>query len=173
MTQPLNEDAANPIVRFALSLLVLSLAVFWFWALLLAPSGNPDRLEDRTWATSAEARCAAFRVELAALPAATEATTPDQRADQIDVVSALLSEMLSDLESLSGGTVDDQQMVALWLSDWQIHLGDRASFSERMRSDGDVAPLLTTTEEGGSYLSRQNGFARVNDMDSCLDAGDF
>jgi len=64
-------------------------------------------------------------------------------------------------------------MVALWLSDWQIHLDDRASFSERMRIDGDVAPLLTTTEEGGSYLSRQNGFARVNDMDSCLDAGDF
>ncbi|MCH2412080.1 MAG: hypothetical protein MK189_03820, partial [Acidimicrobiales bacterium] len=51
--------------------LVLALVVFWVWAFLLyeAP-GNPDRLEDRSWAAAAEQRCARMVAAVGKLPAA-------------------------------------------------------------------------------------------------------
>jgi len=37
-----------------------------------------------------------------------------------------------------------------------------------------VRPLLTALPSGsGSFVKRMNGFARVNDMEACLDPGDM
>ena len=39
--------------RVAFVVLVVAMAVMWFYAFVLAPSGNPDRLEDRSWPAAA------------------------------------------------------------------------------------------------------------------------
>ena len=44
----------------------------------------PDRVEDRAWATAAEARCAQALSEIALLPTAASAPDPATRADDLD-----------------------------------------------------------------------------------------
>ena len=169
-----NQDWSRSIVRFGLIALVVSLIIFWLWAFFLAPSGNPDRLEDRAWADNAENLCAEFREELSHLPLASTAESPESRANMIEEVNVLLDSLVSSLQSLDGGTESDRFLIESWLSDWQIYLQDRDTYVEKLRMEGDVAPLLTSLPSGsGSHLDRQNGFARVNDLDSCLDPGDF
>ena len=62
-------DRAGPgtlALRAFLTVLVVAMVVLWVYAFFLAPSGNPDRLEDRSWPAAAEARCLAARAALAA-----------------------------------------------------------------------------------------------------------
>ena len=174
MIEGQNQDWSRSVVRFGLIVLVISLIIFWFWAFFLAPSGNPDRIEDRVWADNAEQLCVEFRQQLSDFPLATTANSPESRAELIEEVTGLLDSLVLSLQSLNGGTENDRFLIESWLSDWQISIQDRIAYVEKLRSEGDVAPLLTSLPSGsGSYLDRQNGFARVNDLDSCLDPGDF
>jgi hypothetical protein len=82
--------------------------------------------------------------------------------------------MVDDLRGIPGGTDDDRWLTNRWFEDWDVYLVDRRNHADRLRSDGDVRPLLTAMPDGvGSVLRRMNGFARVNDMESCLDPGDL
>jgi len=81
---------------------------------------------------------------------------------------------VADLGQLSGGTADDHVMIEKWLADWDVYIGDRRHHAVRLRLEGDVRPLLTALPSGsGSFVKRMNGFARVNDMEACLDPGDM
>ena len=159
-------DRAGPgtlALRAFLTVLVVAMVVLWVYAFFLAPSGNPDRLEDRSWPAAAEARCLAAR--------ATDVVT---RADDIDLATDVVVNLVADLGQLSGGTVDDQVMIEKWLADWAVYIGDRRHHAVRLRLEGDVRPLLTALPSGsGSFVKRMNGFARVNDMEACLDPGDM
>jgi len=156
-----------------LVVVVAGLIGMWFYAFLLAPSGNPDRMEDRTWPTSAERRCAEARDAIDALPPARDSGSPLKRSDHLEEGTGILETMVSDLGSLPGGSASDRDLVASWLGDWKAYLSDRQAHVERLRSEGDVWPLLSALPDGSSMLERMNGFARVNDMESCLDPGDF
>ena len=59
---------ATTALRVFLTLLVAAMAVLWFYAFFLAPSGNPDRMEDRTWPEAAQARCQSSRARSPACP---------------------------------------------------------------------------------------------------------
>ena len=81
---------------------------------------------------------------------------------------------VADLAVLAGGTDEDRDLVVHWLADWEVYVADRRAHAERLRTEGDVKPLLTALASGaGSVLERMNGFARANDMESCLDPGDM
>jgi len=166
-------ERPNPLPRIGLALLVGAMAAMWFYAFFLAPSGNPDRLDDRVWATATEARCAATAAVVDALPSSTTATDPAARADLLDRATDELDALVADLGLIEGGNGDDRSLITAWLEDWQVYLDDRRRHTDRLRAEGDIEPLLTALPSGGSHLERQNGFARVNDMRSCLDPGDF
>ena len=85
----------------------------------------------------------------------------------------ILHALVLDLSSLPGGSDSDQDLVARWLDDWEAYLLDRRVHIDRLRFEDDTRPLLTALPDGSSILERMNGFARVNDMESCLDPGDF
>ena len=105
---------------------------------------------------------------------AAEAPTPADRADDVDRATDLVALMVDDLRGIPGGTDDDRWLTSRWFEDWGVYLVDRRNHADRLRSDGDVRPLLTAMPDGvGSVLRRMNGFARVNDMESCLDPGDL
>ena len=159
--------------RLILVAVVAGLIGMWFYAFLLAPSGNPDRMEDRTWPTSAERRCAEARDAIEALPPAYQSGSPFERSDYLEKGTEILKNMVSDLGSLPGGSASDRDLAARWLKDWEVYLSDRQAHVKRLRSEGDVRPLLSALSDGSSMLERMNGFARVNDMESCLDPGDF
>ena len=159
--------------RLILVTVVAGLIGMWFYAFLLAPSGNPDRMEDRTWPTSAERRCAEARDAIDAFPPAYDSGSPLERSDHLEKGTEILETMVFDLGSLPGGSASDRYLVARWLEDWEAYLSDRQAHVERLRSEGDVRPLLSALPDGSSMLERMNGFARVNDMESCLDPGDF
>ena len=155
-------------LRAFLTVLVVAMVVLWVYAFFLAPSGNPDRLEDRSWPAAAEARCLVARAAIAELPPAARAPDVATRADEVVV------NLVADLGQLSGGTADDHVMIEKWLADWDVYIGDRRHHAVRLRLEGDVRPLLTALPSGsGSFVKRMNGFARVNDMEACLDPGDM
>ena len=104
-------------IRFLLGLVVVGLVVIWFYAFFLAPSGNPDRMKDRAWPSAAELRCAVARDTITALPTARHSKSPVERAAVIDEATGVLSELVSDLGSLAGGSDDDLDLVKRWLDD--------------------------------------------------------
>ena len=170
---PLRPGLHTVVVRTLLGLLGLAMVVLWVYAFFIAPSGNPDRLQDRSWPEMAQQRCLEARAVIDTLPRAAAATSPADRADDLDLATDVLADMVADLALLPGGIDDDTRLIGMWLEDWAIYASDRRTHADRLRLEGDVRPLLTALPSGtGSVLKRMNGFARVNDMEACLDPGD-
>ena len=169
---PVRSDSRRFVVRTLVGLLAVAMVVLWVYAFLLAPSGNPDRLQDRSWPEAAQERCLEARAVIDTLPSAAQATSPADRADDLDLATDVLVAMVADLAAFLGG-IDDAHLIGMWLDDWEVYLSDRRVHATRLRIEGDVKPLLTALPSGtGSVLKRMNGFARVNDMEACLDPGD-
>tara|TARA_Y100000590_G_scaffold69416_1_gene75761 strand:+ start:4553 stop:5080 length:528 start_codon:yes stop_codon:yes gene_type:complete len=145
----------------------------WVYAFFFAPSGNPDRIENQNWINNAEAICVQARNEMALLPSAKEANNPAERAAVIQKGTVILKKMQADLAELIVESDKDNFNTKSWLSDWNTYLSDRENHVRRLTELGDVEPLLTATKNGKSVVDRMNGFARVNDLESCLDPGDF
>ena len=170
---PVQPGIHTILVRTFLGLLGVAMVVLWVYAFFIAPSGNPDRLQDRSWPELAQQRCLEARAVIDTLTPAADATSPASRADDLDLATDALSDMVADLTLLPGGTDDDTVLFGMWLEDWAVYVSDRRAHAERLRLEGDVRPLLTALPSGtGSVLKRMNGFARVNDMEACLDPGD-
>ena len=170
---PLRPGLHTVVVRTLLGLLGVAMVVLWVYAFFIAPSGNPDRLQDRSWPEMAQQRCLEARAVIDTLPRAAAATSPADRADDLDLATDVLADMVADLALLPGGIDDDTRLIVMWLEDWAIYASDRRTHADRLRLEGDVRPLLTALPSGtGSVLKRMNGFARVNDMEACLDPGD-
>jgi hypothetical protein len=164
----------------AVSVLVATFG-FWVWAFSpWAPRENPDRLEDREFAESAEQRCSLTLVRIAEIPSARAAETPAERADQVELATLEVEAMVTDLRGLAEGVVDqtEQDILAQWFADWDQYVADRWAHVERLRSASgdtpgrDLAFVVSAVVGTGIYTERLDGFARVNDMDSCLVPGD-
>jgi hypothetical protein len=172
----------------AVSVVVLFLAG-WVWLISAqaglpvpwAPGDNPDRLQDRKFAEAAEARCAIALVRIATIPTAREAETPQDRAGQVASGTVEFEAMVIDLRALAL-EIDletERDILAKWFADWDRYIDDRWSHVDRLEaadaetSGRDLAFVLSSDVVGsGIYTERLDGFARVNDMDSCVVPGD-
>ena len=152
---------------------VAGIAGLWAYAFFFAPSGNPDRVENEVWLEKAETICSQALNKIDLLPLAKESRTPADRAELITQGTQVLEKMTTSLAALPLNSEKDNFNTDSWLSDWDTYLGDRRNHVKRLTELGDIEPLLTATDNGKSVLERMNGFARVNDLDSCLDPGDF
>ena len=170
---PVRSGGRRFVVRTLVGLVAVAMVVLWVYAFLLAPSGNPDRLQDRAWPEAAQKRCLEARAVIDSLPSAAQATSPANRAVDLDLATDVLGAMVAALALMPGGIDAATHLVEMWLDDWEVYLSDRRAHATRLRLQGDVRPLLTALPSGtGSVLKRMNGFARVNDMEACLDPGD-
>lgn len=183
MTRPEGDTADRrwPIGRIAATSMLVLFCGFWIWAFSpWAPHDNPDRLEDRDFAEAAEARCAAALDRIDAIPSAREADTPEERSDQVETGTIEVEAMVADLRELTAQveTPAEREVLADWFVDWDQYIVDRWTHVERLRSadetesDRDLAFVLSAVIGGGVYTERLDGFARVNDMDSCVIPGD-
>ena len=145
-----------------------------------APGDNPDRLHDRVFAEAAEARCATALAAIASIPTAREAATPQDRADQVESGTLDVEAMVADLRGLASKveSVAEREILFKWFADWDQYIDDRWAHVTRLRtadeetSDRELAFVVSAVVGGGIYTERLDGFARVNDMDSCLVPGD-
>ena len=162
-----------PAYLFLKVVIVSGLVGLWVYAFFFAPSGNPDRIENGEWIEKAEVVCSQALDEISLLPLAKESRTPADRADVIAQGTQVLEKMKTNLIKLPLDSEKDKFNTVSWLSDWDTYLEDRRNHVKRLRELGDIQPLLTATDNGKSVMERMNGFARVNDLESCIDPGDF
>jgi len=166
--------------RTLAGLAVLTWLAFWIWAFAIASPSNPNELETVGFASASQALCETANASIDAMPAAREASTPQQRAAQVRASTMVVEEMVSTLHA-SADTVtipDDVELLNKWLEDYDAYVADRWRFVEKLASaDGtesakDLAFTLTQRVSGGVYTSRIDAFARANHMPSCQVPGD-
>jgi len=172
---------------------VVASFVFWVWAFSpWARSENPARLDDRDFVAWAEQRCSETQDTVNALPTAREAQSRPARAAQVDSGTALVETLLADLrqrsesQTLQASTTSqsnpsgpsDSELLDAWFADWDRYIEDRYRHSQRLRDasadtpDRELRFLLVEVTEGSTYTERMDGFARLNNMDSCQIPGD-
>ncbi len=158
------------------AVLFMTLAVA-FWIFAFSPWARdifqaPDQIQDEVYNAAIETRCAATVAEIAALPSVRSASGPEDRANNVEKVNNALLLMRTDLAELDGGTLEDRALIKLWLADWDFYIADRIDHVNRLRTEGDVR-FLNTEQDGIFIAERLNGFARVNEIRSCLPPGDL
>jgi ferric-dicitrate binding protein FerR (iron transport regulator) len=150
-----------------LAVALVLIAVMWVYALGFAPQGNPNRLHDTAWTANAESVCAAAQQQIAALPPAKTAKSPQQRADVVDQADTILSDMIATLKAAAlSGTVKEQHYVEMWLADYETYLGDRRDWAAILHQ-GESKPFAITKADGGPIIDRMDGFSETNGMLSC------
>ena len=149
--------------------LLLTIALFWIWALSpLAPSGHPDKLDDSSFAAEAKILCGLAEEELKDIPFAFSASSPSERADQIDQGTAIYRALVADLLSIAPdqGTRDGR-LVRLWLADYLVYLDDRDTYAMKFRNGIDEA--FTVTKKGSRWVTDPvDEFAKANKIRECL-----
>ena len=152
--------------------LTLAIAGFWIWAFSPLPQrGNPDRMSDRAFPVAAETICEGAMVDIAALPPATSVTSLDERADLVDEGTVVIRVMVADLGELTVDNAEEAAWVEAWLDDYATYADDRDNFAAALRAGDDSAPEFTVRGvEGVQTLIF--GFAKVNEMSSCIGPGD-
>lgn len=158
------------------ALVVIAIVAMWLWIYLYAPRDNPDRLQNRSFPTAAEAICAPIQTAINALPTGRDVDTVAQRLEQIVAGTELTETMLKELKEASSQHVSNQdewRRVNAWFADWDAYLKDRRRHVDNLEPLGEEATgkdlwfTLDDRAEGGVYTERIDGFANVNDMESC------
>jgi len=159
---------------FAVTFVVLSAA---FWVFAFSPWARdifqaPDQIEDEDYVSTIEFTCARALDEIDTFPTPRSATGPADRSNLVEDTNSVLQQMRADLAALDGGTDADRELIIRWLDDWDFYLEDRVDHVERLRTEGDVR-FLNTERDGIFIAERISGFARVNEIRSCLPPGDL
>jgi hypothetical protein len=135
-----------------------------------------DRLQDTTWAATAEETCADTRRVLDRLELASEVGSPEERADLLDTATDELAVMVTRLEGLrSPRDAAEARAVSRWLDDYRTYLGDRRDYAAAQRdpSHPRYDRPFSVTDRGGYQIDLLiDDFARVNYMESCESPGD-
>lgn len=162
--------------RVALTLVAMAIVAMWVWIYLFAPRDNPDRLQSRSFAESAEAICLPLQAAINALPTGRDVDTVAERTEQIAAGTDLTETMVAALKDMSAAHVTDHHdslILNAWFADWDAYLKDRWRHVATLDALGEEATgsdlrfILTERAEGGIYTRRMDGLANVNDMPSC------
>jgi hypothetical protein len=150
---------------------LVALAFMWGYILYLAigPGRQPpvDRLDDPTFATRSEERCAQAVREVDALPLAEESASSEERADVIDRANDVFGSMLADLESYVPDG-DDRRYAEEWLADWRLYFDDRERYAAALHDDPDARFLVSAKPGEGRHVTGWiDEFAKANRMPSC------
>lgn len=153
-----------------------AMAGLWIYGFSpLAPSGHPDRLDDRAFVAAARPVCVAALTEVAALPQAgdliglelPDVTKRVMRAEQIETSTAVLQAMVDELAALAPtGATHDARVVAGWLADWEVYLGDRLAYAADFRNGID-GPFRVTKKDDKPITTPMDGFADANQLQDC------
>lgn len=149
--------------------LVAGMVAMWGYVLYLAlgpgRQAPPDRLDDPTFATAAQARCEEALALVDELPRATEARSAPERAEVVTRANEIFGAMLDDLDGLAPGG-EDGELVRAWLADWRTYLADREAYATALGSDPE-ARLLVSPKNSQQITEYLDAFAGDNRMPAC------
>ena len=155
--------------RVLARLAVGAMAVMWIYVLYLALGPGrqppPDRLDDPSFATEAQAICEAAHDDVDRLPSAIASGSAAERADIVTRANARFTTMIDDLEGIVPPG-EDGDVVQQWLADWRTYLGDRRDFVGALRNDPD-AQLLVTAKDQDQITEFIDAFSADNRMIAC------
>jgi len=168
-------SARRRLGRIGVLAVVASFVGIWGYVLYLSffeGRAEPrDRLDDTTWTAAAEETCAESRLVIDELPFANQVSSPEERADLLDVATDELDEMVARLEALvRPAPADEATAVGRWLADYRTYLEDRRQYAAAQRDPGAdrYDRPFTVTDRGGYQIDvLLDDFARVNYMESC------
>jgi hypothetical protein len=157
--------AGRVLVRVAIVLMVAMWAYVLYLALGPGRQPPPDRLDDPTFATDAQAICDAAHDDVDELPPAVEAESAAERAEIVAQANARFDEMIDDLEGIAPSG-EDGELVLEWIADWRTYLRDRADYVDALRVDAD-AQLLVTAKDREQITEYIDAFSADNRMIAC------
>tara|TARA_B100000953_G_scaffold227660_1_gene189236 strand:- start:36 stop:569 length:534 start_codon:yes stop_codon:yes gene_type:complete len=155
--------------RVASLILLLVIIAFWIWALSpLAPQGHPDKLDDSTFALAAKPFCVETENDLKDLPLALTSRTPEERAQLIDLGTAIYRDLLQSLAGIvPDPNTNDGRIVKLWIDDYKVYLNDRDLYADKFRAGIDEA--FTVSKKGNRWVTEPiDEFAKANDLKECM-----
>jgi hypothetical protein len=155
--------------RVVVAVLIVGMVAMWVYVLYLAfgpgRQAPPDRLDDPTFATAAQARCEQALREVGRLPRAAQARSAVERATVVAKANESFAAMLDDLDRLVPGG-EDGKLVRAWLADWRTYLRDREAYATALRTDPD-ARLLVSPKNSQQITEYLDAFAGDNRMVAC------
>jgi hypothetical protein len=157
--------AGRILVRVAIALMVLMWAYVLYLAFGPGRQPPPDRLDDPTFATEAQAICDAAHDDVDELPSAIEADTATERAEIVAQANERFVAMIDALEAIAPPG-EDGELVRQWIADWRVYLEDRAAFVDALRVDPE-AQLLVTAKDREQITEFIDAFSADNRMIAC------
>jgi len=154
--------------RVAAMATITALLVFWLYIWLLAPTTKPDQLHDRDYVARVIPICQATKDRINALPPANTAKTAIERADTLDVANGYVRDLAASLRAQWRGADDhDNNLMNLWLTDWDQYARDRQAYADALRLDQN-AKFDLTARDSGPISEAIDSFARINKMKECV-----
>jgi hypothetical protein len=160
-------------VRWVLLVVCVAMLVMWVYAFGFATKDGRYRVDDDTWRTTAEARCATAKRDIDGL--ATDEggriTNPTaeqmkQRATLVDTATDVLGAALGDIDALPLDGERDRQLVDSWMDFYATVIADRRAYTERLRA-GSNEPYEETQVGGGPVSNVITDFTTANEIRSC------
>lgn len=171
--KPAGRTIGGIIARVVITVMVLLIAVMWVYALFFASKKAAYRVDDDAWRAKAEQICAKYkaqRLELVDMsqgyienPTAAQAL---ERADVVDTATDLLQAQLDELVAVPVTSDRDRQLIATYQGYWEVVIGDRRAYTERLRRN-EIGPYLETPVEGSPVTNLLSDFSVVNQAKSC------
>lgn len=147
----------------------------WLWVTFLYEPHVIDKLEDTTFPSQAEEICAAARGDYDKLPLAQESPTPAHRSTVIVESNQIFNTMVDDLREIVPASPEHiNEGLNEWLDDWETYIGDRQQLADSLLENDSARFMETPKSNTNKGITRAiNGFAEVNEMESCETPGDL
>lgn len=158
--------------RVAAGAVIALIAVMWLYA--ASPWSRrepPATLENRSYAAAAAALCRDALAPIDDLPIASQARSPQERAQIIDQGNEVVADLVVRLRTLQPVGDHDTVLVEQWLDDWDELLRNRQAYADLLRAGGDE-PFRVTGFDGVPLDASMQWFAKVNNMAECAPPGD-
>ncbi len=146
--------------------IVVGMVALWAYVLTRQAGPAPDKLDDATFAVSAQNICDTTMAQLDQLPQAFESASASDRADVVAQTDEDLGAMLDSLRAIVPTAERDQRMLNEWIGDWQTYVDNRIDYVTRLRADKD-ARIYVAEKDGRQITVAVDRFAEVNDMLAC------
>ncbi len=154
----------------SVGLLVAVILIALMWAYILSPFSKhgdpPTTLKDTTFTAAAEQACTTAEADIAKLPKAETAESPEQRAEVLTEANAIVADLVQSLRAIEPKVEQDRQFTDQWLADWDSYLASRQAYAQLLAAGKDER-LAVQAEGGHPITERMDGFALLNNMPSC------
>lgn len=166
-------------VRVALTVVVLLIVAMWVYAFGFAEKRGVYVLEDEAWTQRAQGICETYEEQRLALADTSEGYIENpteeqmlQRADVVDRATDILEAELAEVFAVLPAGERDQEIALEYKGYYEVLIGDRRAYTERLRRF-ELGPYLETKIDGGPVTNILLDFTTANRMKRCAPPGEL